>query len=381
MRDGNPLMNPGIPNGKPVLVLHIGHSKTGTTSLQQYLSKHAGQLLDQGYLFPTRRSIRESHLTLAAGFVMDKGFESYHNQIYNNDFQTFHRDFQRFWKQLGDDIATYSPHTVILSAEQMFRDFSEISRVPLAGLLAQYFSSVVVVAYIRSPVADYLSRVAQQIRAGYSVAPPAARQIRTVIEYYQQQFPGAVRVHPFDREQLLGGDIVQDFTARYMPTAVPVSDRGQALSANTSLPWALLIGLYQLRQRVQPEAGPPSLASRTRLYVATKQFLRVSGQRRQDRVGLRPEVEDFIRRSAVDYLWLKEQFGVSFADLDYARIEPLPSPFPAVMPLEQIVDLSQCPPNRVPVERYLGNGLAFRAAYLFFVLRLKLARVYRIFLR
>lgn len=380
MRDAEQSMDRGCQDNKPKLILHIGHAKTGTTSLQQYLLKNAGQLLEQGYLFPTRHSIRDSHLTIAAGFVKDKGFESYHNQIYSNDFGAFRQDFLRFWKRLGKDIAQYSPHTVILSSEQMFRDFSEISRVPLTEFLAQYFSSVAVIAYIRSPVADYHSRIAQLIRSGYLTTPPMARRIRAVIEYYQQQFPGAVKLHPFDRQQLVGGDLVQDFLTRYIPSAVLALAQSQAVSANTSLPWPLLCGLNQLRLRVQPEVGPPSLASRARIYVATKLFARSSARGKEYQVGLRAEVEDFIRRSAVDYLWLKEQFGIVFADLDYARIKALPCPFPVEVPLEQIVDLANCPQNAVPVERYLGNGPEFWSWYLFFVLRLKFARVVRVYL-
>jgi hypothetical protein len=365
---------------KPKLLLHIGHSKTGTTALQQYLAGHAQELLSHGYLYPTRGSVRVNHLTLPAGFVTPE-YNSYHRQIYHNDFSAYQRDFRRFWELLGNDIRRYSPHTVIISAEQLFRDFSDISRLPLSELLGQYFSDVQVIAYIRSPAPDYLSNIAQQIRAGFRVIPPRLRKIRRTIEYYQLQFPGCVALHPFDRQQLVGGDIVQDFISRYIPPAVSMLEVKKAGSANTSLPWPLLVGLEQIRRRAQPDLEAPSLATRARIYMAIKFYAWSPARKLESRVRLRPEVEDFIRRSAVEHLWLKQQFGIVFADLDYSVIESMTSPYTADVALEQLVDISTTPRDAVPVERYLGNGPLFWLGYPFFALRLWYARVYRVFLQ
>jgi hypothetical protein len=365
---------------KPKLILHIGHSKTGTTSLQNYFYRYSSDLLRSGYLYPTRKSVRNNHILLPAGFVKDAGFRLPNNLTYRDDFERYERDFQRFWNSLLEDVKINDPGTVILSCEWFFRDFSEISRVSLSEFLGEYFSSVTVVAYIRSPVADYLSRLAQSIRTANPIPTPHARQIRAVIEYYQGQFPGCVQVHPFDRQQLRGGDILHDFCSRYVPQVLPDIERRSLKSFNTSLPWPLLRGLRRLRELAQGNTGLCSYSTRARIDWAAEDYLRLHpGERRHD-VCLQAGVEAFIRHSAVDYLWLKEQFGVEFPDLDYAQIESMHNPYEAGFALERIVDFSKCPEVAFPLERYLGNGPRLWMNCLALYLRVQSHRIFRMYL-
>lgn len=364
---------------KPKLILHIGHGKTGTTSLQNYLYRNTVELMRLGYLFPTRNSVRENHILLPAGFVRGEGFHIAHKQIYLNDFKRFERDFQRFWAALVADIDSCSPHTVILSAEQMFRDFSAASRIPLAEFFGEYFSAVTVVAYIRSPAPDYLSRLAQRLKTGSRVPDLAARKIRGVIEYYEGQFPGCVKLHPFDRQQMLAGDILHDFISRYVPQALSSIEKLKTKDANTSSPWPLLRGLRELRLRVQPNAEAPSFSTRARVSVAALDYARLHPGKQKFDVRLWPNVADFLRRSAVDHLWLRDRYDVAFSDLDYAQIDDLPSPFSADEPLDRIVDFTKCPQPAFPVERYLGNGAGFWISYLYFFARVEYSRIHRVF--
>ena len=365
---------------KPKLILHIGHGKTGTTSLQHYLYQNAADILKLGYLYPVKNSSRENHVLLPAGFIIENTSLVARKQVYQDDFRRYKKDFQRFWASLLLDIEKYSPHTVILSAEQMFRDFSGISRIPLADYLGQFFSDVTVVAYMRSPAPDFFSRLAQRAKTGTRVLDVAPRKIRSVIEYYESQFPGCVKLHPFDRQQLLAGDILHDFFSRYVPEALPAIEALKIRPANTSLPWPLLRGLHEIRRRSQPDAERPSLSTSARVFAAAQDYSRLHPKKQKYDVSLQPAVEDFLRRSAVEHLWLKERYGVAFADLDYTRIEALHSPFAEDEPLERIVDFSRCPQSAFPVERYLGNGPRFWMNYLYFFLRLEYARLHRVYI-
>jgi hypothetical protein len=363
---------------KPKLILHVGHGKTGTTSLQHYLYNNSTELLDLGYLYPTKKSSRENHALLPAGFVQGEAFKTT-NSAYMDGFRRFEQDFQRFWKALLTDIERYSPHTVVLSAEQMFRDFSELSRISMANFLNQYFSSIEVVAYVRSPGPDYLSRLAQRAKTGNQFPELKARKIRKVLEFYEGQFPGCVQVRPFDRKQLLEGDIVNDFISRYLPEALPSLQQVKSSLANTSLPWPLLRGLRELRLRAQPKVATVSFSTKARLSVAAIDYARLHPKKQKYEVRLQPDVEDFIRCSAVDHLWLKERYGVVFADLDYTRIGIVQSPFSDDEPLERIVDFSKCPQESFPIERYLGNGPRFWLSYLYFYLRVEYSRLHRVY--
>lgn len=364
---------------KPKLILHIGHPKTGTTSLQDFFLKKSAQLVKLGYLYPTRNSPNSNHIVIPAGFVRSEGFRTPHYLTYQNNFKRFERDFDRFWEALVSDIQDYSPHTVILSSEWMFSDFSKNSRVPLAEFLGQYFSSVKVVAYIRSPVSDYFSSLAQRIKTGYLIPNPSARKIRAIIEYYLEQFPNSVDLHPFDRQQLLAGDVRHDFLSRYVPEALTSIDMPRIGEANVSLPWPLLRGLQQLLLLAQKHTEPASIRTRARMSAATRDYFRLYPEGQNCSVRLQPEVDEFIRRSAVDYLWLKERFGISFADLHYEQIEALPCPFELADKLDGIIDFSACPPSAFPIERYLGNGPALWVDYVMFSLRIKIFRFNRIF--
>lgn len=368
---------------KPKLILHIGHAKTGTTALQDFFLKKSAQLLKLGYLYPTKSSPNANHIVLPAGFVLGEGFRTPHYLTYQDNFKRFERDFQRFWKALTSDIQTHSPHTVILSSEWMFRDFSKISRIPLAEFLGQYFSSVKVVAYIRSPVPDYLSSLAQRIKTGYLIPNPAARKIRSIIEYYLEQFPNAVELHPFERQQLRGGDIRHDFFSRYIPEALSAISmpQGHGSQANVSLPWPLLRGLQQLLLLAQNHTEPACIRTRARMSAATRDYFVLYPGGQSCPVRLQPEVESFIRHSAVDYLWLKEQFGVSFADLDYEHIEALPCPFELADSLDGIIDFSECPQGAFPIEPYLGNGPLNWINYMVVYMRIKFFRLNRVYLQ
>lgn len=364
---------------KPELILHIGHGKTGTTSLQHYLYKNSEDILRLGYFYPVKNSSRDNHVLLPAGFVFENTPVA-RKQVYRDDYNRYKKDFQRFWASLLLDIEKHSPHTVILSAEQMFRDFSGISRISLANFLGQYFSDVTVVAYVRSPAPDFFSRLAQRAKTGTRSPVIAPRKVRRVVEYYEGQFPGRVKLHPFDRQQLLAGDILHDFLSRYVPEALPAIEELKNRTANTSLPWPLLRGLHEIRRRSQPDAERPSLSTSARVSAAAQDFSRLHPKKQKYDVSLQPAVEDFLRRSAVEHLWLKEHYGVVFADLDYSRIEVLQSPFAEDEPLERIVDFSRCPQSAFPVERYLGNGPRFWMNYLYFFLRLEYARLHRVYI-
>ncbi len=58
---------------------------------------------------------------------------------------------------------------------------------------------------------------------------------------------------------------------------------------------------------------------------------------------LRKEVEDFLRVSATDYLWLNNRYGVIFSDLDYSKIQETENPFKKMQLLDEVctIDYSQ----------------------------------------
>lgn len=366
---------------KPKLTLHIGHSKTGTTSLQDFFCANHDKLLRQGYLYPVRRSIANNHVLVEGGFFRDCECHLPMALIYQHDLVKLRRDFRRFWSAMQRDIRQHQPHTVLLSSESLFCDFSWASALPLSEFLAATFSEVRVVAYVRSPASDYFSRLAQRIKAGNEVPVPGARPVRPVIEYYCEQFPGRVHVHPFARAQLQGGDILQDFLGRYVPEALPILQQAGTQQLNTSLPWPLLRVLERLRRSTQPDRQLATHATETRIRWAKQDLQTLYPQVAGSSARLKPAVEAAVNRAAVDYLWLRDHFAIEFDDLDYSKIGEPVGTFPADIALDELLDFTGCPELDFPIQRYLDNSPRFKLQSTALHLKMGLTRLYKMFVK
>ena len=303
------------------LILHIGHPKTGTTSLQGFFVQQRVALLRLGILYPWTVHGRDYHTLLPAGFVRDGAVEPSPHGVYFDDYAAFKAGFRIFWRQLKNDIARYKPQVVILSAEQLFKDFEPLSGRSFADLLGEISADVEVVAYIRHPVEDAKSRVAQRIKRGRLI-PTLHRPIRAALEYYESLYPGRVRPNVFDPEALHNGDIVEDFVSKYLPQAAPLLGIPRPRK-NESLPAALLFVLEQIRQQYQANAvDRASAESFLQIQAANKAFHQLGLHKEfNQKLELRSDLSAYVLRHAGDFLWLKEQYGLRFPRLDYAAIQ------------------------------------------------------------
>lgn len=310
------------------LILHIGTGKTGTTSIQNFFAECSAELEGLGVLYPVERSVRKNHILFMGGFVRGDKYNIPHDSIYMGNFDRYKSDFDMFWSRVLLATKRANIHTVVISAEQLFRDFSDKSIRQMKDFVAVYFDSVQVVAYVRSPVSDYLSRIAQNLRVGKEMSTPRHRSLRNVLEYYESQFPGCVTVNAFAREQLQGGDVIQDFVVKYVPEAKALLDAYNQRFLNTSLPEPLLVKMQEARVALQPVGAAPKIGTRALVQFVSRQYMRrPKDQRSQKGLVLKPEVADFLSRSAVDYLWLRDKYGVQFSDLDYSVIQEMDNPY------------------------------------------------------
>lgn len=134
---------------RQLLYLHIGHYKTGTSALQDYLSRHARQLKAKGYLYPAAARPKNNptnhghvSLTLARehGFVPPPWYSE--TITVDEAFRAFHQEAQK-----------HPDHAVILSSEEFvqlaLRDDPAAALADLKARLSGY--RVRVVFYIREP--------------------------------------------------------------------------------------------------------------------------------------------------------------------------------------------------------------------------------------
>ena len=321
------------------LILHIGSSKTGTTTIQQFFCRNQSVLLEQGVFYPVKGNHMAHHVLMPASFVQKEKYTLPNNRFYMGNSKRYWSSFQVFWTNVLNDIDKHKPHTVILSAETLFHDFSGISERPLADFLGQYFDDIQVVAYIRSPASDYKSRLAQQIRTALIPIYPQARSIRSVIEYYESQFPKAVNLYPFEKKQLVDGDVLKDFLTNNVPEVLHLIRTDTLQLKNTSLHPALLQRLQRVRLFVQPDKELPNIM--TNALVVWFAGTYADYNRKQSQGGsmeLKVDINDYLQSSAVDYKWLKETYNVSFSDLDYSKIKEKKNPYTELVFLEDICD-------------------------------------------
>lgn len=246
------------------LVCHIGTPKTGSTYLQNTLQGNAEWFLARGILYPDLLSPLSNHVTLfyAASRTLDPSAVAYGLESMEA--------VAGFRSQLSDHIARQiaaAPahvHTMVMSSENLTGNMGYHDVLQLADLLKPLFSDIRIVVYLRRQDAAILSMYSEFMRRGYTdqsfedflseavktEATPPYIQYRRLLEYWQEAFgTEAIRVHLYDRRQMIGGDILQDFLVRLF--GEPLRDlRGLVLSQEDNR--SLSAPAIEFLRRMQP---------------------------------------------------------------------------------------------------------------------------------
>jgi hypothetical protein len=204
----------------------------------------------------------------------------------------------------------------------------------------EVFPATRVVAYVREPAGQYLSRMQQTVKGSGVIAAPARSRfiVRARVETMREAFDGDVELRGFGPGMLAGDCVVRDFLDRLPVDEPPVFD---VVRANESVSAEAVTILQRAHQLALPQVGRITATS-NRLVAALGRLPRGT------RARLRPGVAALLRAAAAAELaWLDEQFGVRFPPGD----DELPAePPPAWRATEaaEILDV-----NAASVERTL----------------------------
>ena len=154
------------------LILHIGTSKTGSTSIQNVLSSHRAEMAAQGAYWPATPGAKRHVLLAMSNSSNERFYEKLGNPLWQGmeptvRIATYRTEFVQEMEQLGDEI-----DRVVVSAEQfseVLQTKAEITR--LHAMLAPHFDKMTVVIYLRRQDSHYSSMYAQMLRIG-NVGPP-----------------------------------------------------------------------------------------------------------------------------------------------------------------------------------------------------------------
>jgi hypothetical protein len=254
------------------LILHIGLSKTGSSSIQRVLAEQRPALQQIGIYFP-RSPGWANHALLPASLVNDTHILwGFHPGIWEGLSQEARlARFRREWAQEMAALPDWAERCII-TAEQiggLMRHEEEVQR--LADTLHAHFATVQVIVYLRRQDLHLASAYTQWLRGGLLEDPALPDDgPETLFEYdygpmldrYARAF-GEAAICPriFSRPTLVGGDVVEDFfaTAGFrieVPEAAPsknanagITLEGQALLLSAGRRLAALSGSVEWRDQ------------------------------------------------------------------------------------------------------------------------------------
>ena len=191
-------------------VLHIGMMKTGSTSLQNAFFDNREVLLRHGVIYPgtglgaedeTNTHVRHCKLRILLNGRSPEQIDMPEDWV------------ERFRKETGDGCVC------VISDEELFR-------ISESELLLSLFpcGQTRVVIYLREPVTHVASRYANQVRVGnlsmgiQSFAKYAHWSNISILDKWSKIYGQEnIVLRRYDREYLLGGDIVADFANLVRP--------------------------------------------------------------------------------------------------------------------------------------------------------------------
>lgn len=315
-------------------ILHIGTEKTGTTSIQSFLTQNRQELRQFGYAYlestglPSNRKLatycfdsdRHDDHHVALGIVESEKREQWRAQ--------FEKDFDQEIRSLDGNI-----HTVFISNEQLHsRLFSldEIQRVK--HILARYFDSVEVYVYLRRQDKMACSLYSTALKCGHSMEQ-VLPQVPDTDHYYNYEVlldkwseifgQSNITVRVFDRKELVGGDLLSDFLNASNALDIDLNKLELPGMENESL---LPMAQEYLRMCNQvPGPASPKVSSNVRNFLISSLEELYGGK---PRLPTRGQATEFYskfsssnNRVALKWLGRETLFEEKFAEYPEAEIE------------------------------------------------------------
>ncbi len=297
------------------LILHIGHGKTGSTSIQRALRASDKQLAAQGILFPDPGR-HDNHQLLFPYLHEDLPDDPVQLQSLGRDPAQIMKQAESLWHDLLRRIEREQPETVVLSCENQFRPFPEAAIRRLAQLSDQIAEQTEVYAWLRSPAPFFLSNVQQNVKKRPEFRFLTPTRCRDVLEPFLLYGNGPVHARLFAREALIDGDAVSDFCHAALPQIDPKTLTRGLSEENTSVSAEAMALLQEIFREARPlPRGVQDRKALRKIVVAQDAVL--PGK-------IRPKLFEHVRAiveaRVTEYSWLEETFGIVFPDVGPAEM-------------------------------------------------------------
>lgn len=297
------------------ILLHMGQGKTGTSALQESLHTASDRLRSKGVFYPRFSDkavahhlllpLCDYHLSLPGWSLQDQGGPEVVSQ-----------KARAAWNETCAEIRQDRPEVLILSSEFLNYRIEGDVKARLAGLLSELSGDITPILYVRNPVDHYRARLQQWLKQRSGPMPPKRLPLREAILLNDAVFPDPIQLIAFDRSTLHGGDIVQDFSTRFLAPWVGATEL-PTIQANVGLSAEALMLMVRLRA----EGGNTEDTARrvTRLIPFFEKFDRDHPP--ASPLTLFPEVAEAALRKSTCYRWLAETGRLHIPGLDVAKID------------------------------------------------------------
>lgn len=276
-----------------VLTLHVGHIKTGTSSVQLTFRDSADVLAAHGLHY---YAAHRSQHPLARAFDPRNGRPGDRRHVI-----AFRREA----------VAREWPQSLVSS--ELLAEADEETASALLAEMRRVARRVRVLLYVRHPVALANSAAAQGVRSGRTlediIARPRVLPLRRIVEHWWRRVgEDAVVVRPFDRAHLVRGDVVDDILA-----VLGIAEAAPGLTRRQANEGLSVLGVHLLERAQRRAPG-----GRMR-----QQMMRPFGEIGGPRYVLpRAALEDVRRRGEPELAFLREAFGITLAEPDLEPTAP-----------------------------------------------------------
>jgi hypothetical protein len=241
-------------------ILHIGTEKTGTTTIQNFLSANRKAIAQDGTLY-----------TVCGGqFGSQRGFEAcVHSRPWATDLAAYLKihnagDQAKFRSKFLADFqleadAQPSCHNLLVSCEHFHSRLTTVEEIArLKELLLPWVEQFQVVMYLRRQDRVAVSHYSTRLKSG-EVSPSVFPVLKnghpfyyydyeTVYRHWAQVFGEApMRVRIFEKDRLINGDLLQDWCAT---CNVQLADKKLPVNANESLTQAGIDFIRELNRQL-----------------------------------------------------------------------------------------------------------------------------------
>ncbi len=293
-------------------LLHIGTPKTGTTSIQQFLTRAEATGSLRPYRYPLWRG-DHNQFKLAWVYLPYERLPAHLREGYQEEARESYRRF--LWDQLR------SSRGALISWEGLGNHFapSDVARLR-SDLESLGFREFHILLYVRDSADMYLSRTNELLKSPHyreSVVDPVSfkYEFRRMAETWEEVFPGRLMVRRFPADPEL--DVLDDF-ADQLKMLLGIDLPRLPVRANATLSAEAMQILHEYRQTPGPDAGLPipGLARLVGFLQRSKQYVP------QNKPVLKESVADQVRANhRQDAEFLRSRHGV---DLGLRHLGPVP---------------------------------------------------------